>query len=68
MNRATETAHYAWHSLRQTLEETCEYWNDVTTEYFLSYYWQPLEAETERFQSALQRLNAVLEAALSAVY
>ncbi|MCS7055415.1 MAG: hypothetical protein NZM18_04475 [Thermoflexales bacterium] len=38
------------------------------TDYFLSYYWQPLETETERFQAALEELTQLLEAALSAVY
>lgn len=68
MSSANETARYAWQSLRQDLAEVREHWNDSTTEYFLSYYWQPLAAETERFQAALEHLSAVLEAALNATY
>lgn len=64
MNSANETARYAWQSLRQELEETREHWNDITTEHFLSYYWQPLEAETGRFQAALESLTAILESAM----
>lgn len=64
MNSANETARYAWQSLRQELEETREHWNDITTEHFLAYYWQPLEAQTERFQVALESLTAILESAM----
>lgn len=68
MSSANETTRYAWQSLRQELEEAREHWNDSTTEHFLSYYWQPLEAETERFQRAVENLTYVLEAALNAAY
>ncbi len=68
MSSARETTYYAWQSLRQELEKTREHWNDSTTEHFLSYYWGPLEADTERFQRALENLTYVLEAALNAVY
>lgn len=68
MNSAGETAHYAWHVLRDTLAETCDHWSDSTTEYFLAYYWQPLEDETERFLAALDNLTAVLQSALYETY
>lgn len=68
MSSANQIARYAWQSLRQELEEAREHWNDSTTEHFISYYWQPLEQETERFQAALYALTATLEAAMNAVY
>ncbi len=68
MSSAHETAHYAWQSMRRELETAREHWNDSTTEHFLSYYWEPLEAETEHFRRALENLTHVLEAALNAAY
>ncbi|MBO9369420.1 MAG: hypothetical protein J7555_11840 [Chloroflexi bacterium] len=63
MSSAYETTHYAWQGLRSEWQEARQHWNDVTADHFLAYYWNPLEAETERFQQALYQLNAVLEAA-----
>ncbi|MGB9873265.1 MAG: hypothetical protein ACPLYD_16610 [Anaerolineae bacterium] len=68
MDSANATTRYAWQSLRQELERTREHWNDSTSEHFLAYYWQPLEAESERFQQAVDHLTYVLQAALDAAY
>jgi uncharacterized protein YukE len=68
MSSAYETTHYAWQSLRSEGEEARQLWNGVTADHFLAYYWNPLEAETERFQQALYQLNAVLEAACNVAW
>jgi uncharacterized protein YukE len=57
----------AWRQLEGEWAEACEQWHDSTADFFARHYWEPLEAETESFQRALEELMETLRAAQEAV-
>lgn len=61
--RAHEASYSARRQLENRWDETRQLWRDSAADHFATYFWEPLERETERFLRELERLMQTLEVA-----